>query len=225
MKRKRNQIGALTLAIVAALFFALPMRAQVTIGSQQVPEKNALLDLRENTTDSLSSKGLLLPRMALSSTTDANANPLKAHVKGMLVYNTATAGSGATAVSPGVYYNDGTQWVATTGGQSSTPAATGNFNYVDATSNYAMTADDGFVRAVYSSDTSPLITIAFPTNVPAGRIVYIANMSGYPNMIVVTNPTTKDSQIPGVPTGMIGTYVYLGTQGWYLVAMFSIAAL
>lgn len=29
----------------------------------------------------------------------------------MTVYNTATAGSGATAVKPGYYYNDGTRWV------------------------------------------------------------------------------------------------------------------
>ena len=104
MKRKRNQIGALTLAI-AALFFALPVSAQVTIGSEQAPEKNALLDLRENTTDSLSSKGLLLPRVELSSTTAAT--PLDAHVKGMFVYNTATAND----VLPGIYYNDGARWV------------------------------------------------------------------------------------------------------------------
>ena len=223
MKRKKKQIGVFIL-VMTALFFALPMRAQVTIGSQQTPDANALLDFRQGTgSASTSAKGLLLPRMALRSTTDAN--PLNAHVKGMFVYNTATASSGATAVSPGIYYNDGTQWVAAAGGQSSTPATTGNFNYVDATSSYPMTADDGFVRAVYPTETSPTITITFPANVSPGRIVYIANMSGYANMYVMVSPGTKDSQIPGVPTGMIGTYVYLGTQGWYLVAMFSLSGL
>ena len=104
MKRRKKQLWALIL-FVAALFFTLPVAAQVTIGSEQIPEKNALLDLRENTTDSLSSKGLLLPRVELASTTDTT--PLDAHVKGMFVYNTATAGD----VTPGIYYNDGTKWM------------------------------------------------------------------------------------------------------------------
>ncbi len=64
---------------------------------------NAILELQSN------NKGLLLSRLALTATTAAS--PLNAHVAGMVVYNTATAGSGNTAVSPGFYYNDGTQWV------------------------------------------------------------------------------------------------------------------
>jgi hypothetical protein len=50
-------------------------------------------------------KGMLLPRIALSSTT--SASPLTAFVAGMTVYNTATAGD----VTPGYYYSDGTKWV------------------------------------------------------------------------------------------------------------------
>jgi hypothetical protein len=50
-------------------------------------------------------KGLLLPRVALTSTT-AFA-PLTAHVAGMAVYNTATAGD----VTPGYYFDNGTKWV------------------------------------------------------------------------------------------------------------------
>ncbi|WP_428229032.1 hypothetical protein [Flavobacterium sp.] len=52
-----------------------------------------------------------MPRIALTSTT--SFAPLTAHVAGMTVYNTATAGTGATAVVPGYYYNDGAQWVQT----------------------------------------------------------------------------------------------------------------
>lgn len=77
--------------------------AQVTIGSDALPNANAVLDLIST------NKGLLLPRLALTSTTAAA--PLSAHVAGMTVYNTATASSGATYVSPGFYYNDGTKWV------------------------------------------------------------------------------------------------------------------
>jgi hypothetical protein len=85
-------------------FFTCAMRAQVTIGSGEEPNADALLDLTENSAGT-STKGLLLPRVSLSST--ALASPLSAHVAGMTVYNTATAGD----VTPGHYYNDGTKWV------------------------------------------------------------------------------------------------------------------
>ncbi|MFK5959302.1 MAG: hypothetical protein QM495_10615, partial [Lutibacter sp.] len=49
-------------------------------------------------------KGFLPPRVALTSTT--SASPLAAHVAGMVVYNTATAGD----VIPGLYVNNGTAW-------------------------------------------------------------------------------------------------------------------
>ena len=75
--------------------------AQVGIGTTS-PNANAALDITNTT------KGVLLPRVALTSTT--SAAPLSAHVAGMLVYNTATAGSGATAVTPGFYINNGSNW-------------------------------------------------------------------------------------------------------------------
>jgi hypothetical protein len=53
---------------------------------------------------SSSNKGLLIPRMALTSTT-SNA-PVGAFVAGMMVYNTATAGD----VTPGFYLCNGTTW-------------------------------------------------------------------------------------------------------------------
>lgn len=78
--------------------------AQVTIGSSYEPNPNALLDLQENS-DNNSTKGLLLPRVSLSSTT--SFSPLLAHVAGMTVYNIATTSD----VTPGYYYNDGTKWI------------------------------------------------------------------------------------------------------------------
>jgi hypothetical protein len=50
-------------------------------------------------------KGLLLPRLALVSTT--SAAPLSNFVKGMIVYDTATIND----ITPGMYYSDGTKWV------------------------------------------------------------------------------------------------------------------
>lgn len=82
--------------------------AQVGISTNN-PNKNAVLDLNKN--DGTHTKGLVLPKVALSSTD--TATPMEAHVAGMKVYNTATAGTGIYAVTPGEYYNDGTKWIAT----------------------------------------------------------------------------------------------------------------
>jgi len=64
-----------------------------------VPNASAGLDI------DFPNKGLLIPRLALTGT--ANFAPLSAHVAGMVVYNTATAGD----VTPGFYYNNGTKWI------------------------------------------------------------------------------------------------------------------
>ncbi|NDV46739.1 hypothetical protein D0T49_06725 [Paludibacter sp. 221] len=82
--------------------------AQVTIGADAQPDGNAVLDLRSNY-ETGKHGGLLLPRVALTSTT--SASPLSAHVAGMTIYNTATRGTDNTAVTPGLYYNDGIKWV------------------------------------------------------------------------------------------------------------------
>jgi len=104
MTNKNKQIGLATL-LLSAVLFSVPLKAQVTIGDQTAPDVNAVLDLRSNT-----KLGLLLPRLALTATN--LAAPLQAHVAGMVVYNTATAGTAPNNVTPGFYYDDGTKWVA-----------------------------------------------------------------------------------------------------------------
>jgi len=64
------------------------------------PNANAAMDITSGT------QGLLLPRLALSSTT--SPAPLGANVAGMMVFNTATVND----VAPGLYVNNGTRWVA-----------------------------------------------------------------------------------------------------------------
>ncbi|MCO5269706.1 MAG: tail fiber domain-containing protein [Brumimicrobium sp.] len=60
-------------------------------------------------------KGVLVPRVALTATN--SASPVASPATSLLVYNTATAGSGATAVTPGYYYWSGSAWVRfSTGG-------------------------------------------------------------------------------------------------------------
>lgn len=97
--------------------------AQVKIGDNPTSiNPNSVLELEST------HKGLLLPRLGLSATD--NFSPLAAHVAGMIVYNTATSGMGNTAVSPGFYYNDGTQWVPVTPGGSSNVVNIGGGQYV-----------------------------------------------------------------------------------------------
>jgi hypothetical protein len=96
--------------LLGAVLLSLPAAAQTTIGGTPGPvNPNAYLQLGDSldnvTGVPKATKGLLLPRVALTATNAAT--PLDAHVAGMTVYNTAATGD----VTPGYYYNDGTQWV------------------------------------------------------------------------------------------------------------------
>ena len=53
-------------------------------------------------------KGLLIPRLNLVALN--NPAPLSSHVAGMIVYNTASAGTSENIVFPGLYINSGTSW-------------------------------------------------------------------------------------------------------------------
>ncbi len=94
----------LSLSILLAAAFTTGVNAQMSVGTSAAPNANAVLDLVSG-----GNKGLLLPRVALTSTT--SAAPLSAHVAGMHVYNTATAGTYPNNVTPGEYYNDGSKWI------------------------------------------------------------------------------------------------------------------
>ena len=72
--------------------------AQVGIGTTS-PNASSILDVVST------NKGLLMPRVALSSTT--SPSPLLSHVAGMQVYNTATVSDVVSAQ----YYNNGTKWI------------------------------------------------------------------------------------------------------------------
>lgn len=75
--------------------------AQVGIGTSTVDD-SAIFQI--DTTD----KGFLQPRVALTGTTDTAT--IASPATGLMVFNTATAGSGAAAITPGVYYHNGTAW-------------------------------------------------------------------------------------------------------------------
>ncbi|MFL5762498.1 MAG: beta strand repeat-containing protein [Bacteroidia bacterium] len=57
---------------------------------------------------SFTNKGLLIPRVALTGTGDVTT--ISSAATSLLVYNTATAGAGSTAVTPGYFYWTGSAW-------------------------------------------------------------------------------------------------------------------
>lgn len=83
---------------------AMPANSQVGIGTV-TPNPDAMLEVAST------NRGFLFPRLALSAVNDPS--PMDAHIAGMTVYNTATSGSGALAVKPGFYVNNGSEWIRT----------------------------------------------------------------------------------------------------------------
>jgi hypothetical protein len=92
----------LVLAVVLLTFISQANTQGIGIGTT-TPDPAAMLDITST------NKGMLIPRVALTGTTDVTTIPTPP--ASLMVYNTATAGSGSTAVAPGFYYYDGTNWV------------------------------------------------------------------------------------------------------------------
>lgn len=84
-------------AMLAVLFSAVSF-AQTKIGTSPDINADAMFEVEST------NKGLLLPRVELTSTNVAA--PMSAHVAGMTVYNTKAQND----VLVGFYYNDGKKW-------------------------------------------------------------------------------------------------------------------
>ena len=161
-------------------------------------------------------KGMLIPRVALIST--ASSAPLAAHVAGMIVYNTATAGD----VTPGFYSNNGSRWL------SANPSgnAVGDMLYWNGTSWVVIPA--GLPNQFLGSNgTSPVWVTparvgtpsALTTNEPSattGNSVSIGGNitdDGGADIIVrgicystTSNPTTANSIVAAVPATGTGAF-------------------
>jgi hypothetical protein len=133
--------------------------AQIKVGDNPTTlNPDALLEIETT------NKGLLLPRVALTSTTDAA--PLSAHVQGMIVYNTADVPAPGD-VTTGYYYNDGTQWVRLAGDNSIANEwmITGNAG-TDEASNFIGTSDA--VAFVTRTDNTERMRVTGTGNVGIG---------------------------------------------------------
>ena len=95
---------------IAGFLFSMQATAQTGIGTT-TPNASAKLDVFSTT------KGFLPPRVALTSTSSfspitglSDASSLLT-AAGLLIYNTATAGTAPNNVTPGFYYWNGTSWI------------------------------------------------------------------------------------------------------------------
>jgi hypothetical protein len=102
--------------IFSLLLNALISKAQVGIGTT-TPNASAKLDITST------NKGFLPPRVTLTGTADVTT--IASPATGLFVYNTATAGTSPSNVTPGLYYYDGSKWQRVINQQ---PDATIEFN-------------------------------------------------------------------------------------------------
>ncbi|MES2864957.1 MAG: hypothetical protein V4666_12605 [Bacteroidota bacterium] len=93
------------LLFITGILFINFITAQVGIGTTVI-ENGVELQIESN------NRGLLIPRVALTTTLLAAPVGPTPIATGILIYNTATAGIGIAAVTPGFYYWSGTEWIA-----------------------------------------------------------------------------------------------------------------
>ena len=151
--------------------------AQVGIGTN-TPNPSARLDI------TATNKGLLMPRIALTGTGDITTIPSPA--TSLLIYNTATAGIGKAAVTPGFYFYNGAAWSPLT--TSGTTAAggwstTGNAG-TDA-NNFIGTTDNVSLKFRVNNQPAGEVS-ATKANVSLGLYTLVAN-TGYDNTAVGYN--------------------------------------
>ena len=134
--------------IVFFLLISFGALAQTGIGTT-APATSAKLEVYAT------NKGFLPPRIALTGAADAST--IASPVAGLLIYNTATAGTAPNNVVPGYYYWNGTAWIQLTGGL-----------VIDAskTTSFSVTAADNNKLFLISSSTA--VTVTIPSGLPVG---------------------------------------------------------
>lgn len=124
------------------------VQGQVGIGTD-TPNTSARLDV------SATDKGFLPPRISLTSATDNST--ILTPATGLLIYNTATAGTIPNNVSPGYYYWNGNSWVKISGGTILDNSKS---------SSFTLTASDNNKLFIISASSAATVTV--PSNLPLG---------------------------------------------------------
>ncbi len=146
---------------VIILLFAISTKAQIGIGTS-TPDASAKLEVNST------SKGLLIPQISLTGSSDATT--IASPATSLLVYNTATTSD----VTPGYYYNAGTttspSWLRLNTGASGVP-------YSGATGAVNLGAYDLTVNGITLGKGGASIS----TNTAIGLSSLASNSTGYQN--------------------------------------------
>jgi len=141
--------------ILVSLVFALNAKAQTGIGTVS-PNASAKLEVASST------QGFLPPRIALTGTNDNTtiknaAGTAITPATGLLIYNTAIAGTAPNNVTPGYYYYNGTSWIQISAGLIIDNSKTAGFT-LGATDN----------NKVFLITSASNITVTVPNTLPVG---------------------------------------------------------
>lgn len=151
--KKILKIGGLLLLISHA-------KAQTGIGTT-TPNASARLEV------AATDRGFLPPRIALTAAN--SASPVTSPATGLLVYNTATAGTAPNNVAPGYYFWNGSVWVAILG-SITTSSISGNGTTTTLTNfgaevntqsgtSYTLTASDNGKIISFTSNNAVSLTV------------------------------------------------------------------
>ncbi len=188
--------------LLSLLFTCEIASSQLNVGSSSSPNANAMLQVTST------NKGVLFPNVVLSATNNASPMSSFTGTSGMVVYNTATAGSGNSSVSPGFYYSNGSKWLPFTNSSTSTGIVASGTCFDDTT---------GTVLAYGANSTS------YSTSSPTGY-AYSGYGSTYGYQPGTYLPLAKSSNIDSVKKVGVGAYKVFITPGSTKDANYSVIA-
>jgi hypothetical protein len=161
-------------ARAAGTDFVAKDNGQIGIGTSS-PDASAALEVAST------NKGFLPPRVALTSSTDSAT--ITSPATGLMVYNTATAGTAPFNVSPGVYVNNGTpaspSWAIVQVYNDSFGATSNKLRYLGSADITKTIVIDDFIEfRISQSGTTYTFAMRLTKN-PGANITYRYTRIGY----------------------------------------------
>ena len=185
------------------VFLGLQANAQTGIGTT-TPDASAKLEVAST------NRGFLPPRVTLTASN--NPSPVTSPATGLLVYNTATAGTAPNNVIPGYYFYNGTAWINFIGAATSN-TITGNGTTSTITNFGSVINDQTFATyMLQNSDNGKIITF----NSASAITVTVPSLSlGFNCMILQKGTGQVTLSASGVT--IFNRYSFTKTAGQYAI--------
>lgn len=160
-----KKYSLLVILITAFWYSAISQNVGISADGA-TPNTSAMLDVDVSGLGATSKKGMLIPRVALSSNTDVTTIPSPA--TSLMVYNTTAASSGATAVYPGYYYWNGSKWVGFQDRMTIKPYSAFATNTISISSSASWTDIPGLSITITTTGPSTFVISAMGTHQNTG---------------------------------------------------------